>query len=343
LGLSNHPLVKEAAIRALEKYGVGTGNSRFLTGTNDIHLQLERAVADFRRAEDCFIFSSGYNMNVGAVSCLLEPGDVAIVDEKVHISVFDGCRLSGAELLAFRHNDMKDLEKKLSGYSAEQPKLLVTDGIFSMDGDIGRVDEIIELGQKYNAAVYVDDAHANGVLGKTGRGSGEHFNMNGKIEIVVGTLSKAFGGLGGFVTSKRDIIKFIKHKSRTSIFSTGLPPVICASVIKAIEIIDKNPNIVKKLWDNARYFREKAAQVGFDTGLSETPIVPIIVKKDITAYNLTGMLNDRGICVSAFAYPAVKRNEARIRVSLMSDHTQQELDYLLEQLKECGAKLGIIA
>jgi 8-amino-7-oxononanoate synthase len=342
LGLATHPALIEAAIQATEKYGVSTAGSRVLSGTNDLHTKLEKRLADFKGGEDCIVFPTGYSTNLGVLSALVTSSDYVLLDSKSHASIIDGCVLGGAKINLFKHNDMQDLEKKLGEVSIDKPKLILTEGIFSMDGDLGKIDEIYELSQKYDAAVFVDDAHATGVLGKKGKGSAEYFNLDGKIDIVTGTLTKALGCLGGFVVTNRNIVHYLKHNSRSFIFSTSLPPAICAALIKAIDIIEENPEIVDRLRENSEYVIRNVTEMGYHIGPTESPIIPIVIGDEILTYKMTGMLEESGIYASPVAYPAVKRQESRLRISLMATHTKDDLDCLVFHLKRIGKELGII-
>jgi|SRR3989339_778052 len=334
LGLTNHPLVKEAAIKAIEKYGVGSGGVRVLSGTMDLHNQLEKKLANLKYGEDCIVYSSGYNANVGVISCLISKDEQVIIDEKSHASIIDGCLLSKPNMTIFRHNNMIDLERKLAKIPSNAPKIIMTDGVFSMDGDVAKLDTIYSLGEKYKAATYIDDAHSTGVLGKNGKGTAELFHLEGKIDLTIGTLSKALGGIGGFLVGSKDVIHYLKHNSRSFVFSTSLPPAICASLLKAIEVIETEPIWHQKLWQNINYITKELLNKGYNIGKTESAIIPIIFKNDDLTYLITKELEQEGIFVSPVVYPAVRKNESRIRVSIMASHTDDDLQFFLEKLNK---------
>lgn len=342
LGLTMHPEIIEAAVKATEKYGVGSGGVRILSGTLDLHNQLERRLARFKGGEDCVIFSTGYTTNLGAVSALVAKTDHVIVDSKAHASIIDGSIFSGGQMLVFRHNDMRDLEKELRKIDSRAPKMIITDGVFSMDGDIAKLDLIYELGRKYNAGVWVDEAHATGVLGKSGKGTPEHFGLEGKIDIVMGTLSKALGAVGGFVVANRRIVHYLKHAARPFMFTTSLPPAVSASLLKAIDVIETQPIWRERLWNNIRRLKSELLSLGFDTGQSESAIIPVFLGDDYKTGKFTGMLEEDGVFVSPVLYPAVRRRESRLRVSVMATHTEQDIEQLVEKLKKIGRKLAVI-
>ncbi len=342
LGLANHPEVKEAAIKAVKKYGVGSGGVRVLSGTIDLHNQLEHALAALKGGEDCIVFSSGYSTNVGIISSLVAKDDQVIIDAKAHASIVDGCLLSGNQFSVFKHNDIDDLEDILKLTDRNKNKIIITDGVFSMDGDIAKLDRIYELGNKYSAAVMIDDAHSTGVIGYSGRGTASHFNLEGKIDLTIGTLSKALGGVGGFAVANRRIIHYLKHTSRAFVFSTSLPPAVSAAVLKAIEIINTQPELHAQLSANINYTITSLKAQGFNIGLTESAIIPIILKNEKLVYKLTGILENEGIFVSPVAYPAVRKKESRIRISVMATHTKNDLNFLLDTLSKVGKQLHII-
>ncbi len=342
LGLTYHPEVKEAGIKAIEKYGLGSGGVRVLSGTIDLHNQLERKLANFKGGEDCIVYPSGYSGNVGVVSGLAGKDDVLIIDEKAHASLIDGCILSGAVFEKFRHNNLEDLEKKLNKYSNNQSRLIITDGVFSMDGDICPLPELYAIANKYNAAILVDDAHATGVIGENGRGTASHFGMEGKISLNVGTLSKGLGNIGGFTVASKDIVHYLKHNSRAFLFSTSLPPSICAGTMKAIEILERDTTIMDALWRNIKFLTSELQNLGFDLGDTKTAIIPIMVYDDVKIHKFVRLLADEGIFLNSVIYPAVKRKQARARLSLMATHTQQDLEILVSILKKAGKKMEII-
>ncbi|MBI4651521.1 aminotransferase class I/II-fold pyridoxal phosphate-dependent enzyme [Candidatus Desantisbacteria bacterium] len=343
LGLTTHPKVKEAAIKAIEKYGTGSGGVRILSGTLDLHNQLEYKLAKFKGGEDCVVYSTGYTTNIGTISGLLGKEDVVIIDEKAHASIIDGCNLSGAELLIFNHNDMIDLEKKLKKYGEEKNKLIITDGVFSMDGDIAELDKIYILAQEYNSAVMIDDAHATGVIGEKGKGTSEYFNLMGKIDIIGGTLSKALGSIGGFIAGNKKIIQYLKNTgSRSFLFTTSLPPSVSAGIITAIDVIENEPEIRKQLWANIAFMKDGMKKLGFNIRNTESAIIPIIVGENKKTFKMTEMLGEKGVFVSSVVYPAVKRNESRLRISIMATHTLADLEISLNALEKAGKKIGII-
>lgn len=342
LGLSTHPAVIEASVKAAEKYGIGTGGSRILSGTFDLHRQLEMKLADMKNGEDCMVYTTGYSTNVGVISGLIDLEDHLLLDSKCHASMIDGCTLGGGKINLFKHNDMNDLRKHLEKASKNSPKVIMTEGIFSMDGDIGRLDDMYRLGEEHQAVIIIDDAHATGILGKQGRGTPEYFGLEGKIEVVIGTLSKAIGCLGGFVVAKKKVIEYLRHNSRSFIFSTSLPAPDCAASLAALEIIEKEPERREMLWRNIRYFREKVVKMGYEIGATDSPIIPVIIGNENKTFEMTGMLDQQGLYISPVTYPAVKKSESRLRLSLMATHTLQEIDCLLDNLKSAGQRLGVI-
>jgi 8-amino-7-oxononanoate synthase len=341
LGLTNDPRVKDAAIEALRRYGTGCAGSRFLNGTLDIHVQLEEKLARFMRKEAALVFSTGYQTNLGVISALAGKDDVVLIDKMDHASIIDGCRLSFSEIKKFRHNDMDDLERLLRQYN-DRGKLIVVDGVFSMEGDIVNLPEVIELARKYNARVMVDDAHGIGVLGKTGRGTAEHFGLEDEVDLIMGTYSKSLASIGGFIAASEEVIHYIKHFARSLIFSASPPPASIASVSAAVDIIENEPERRERLWKNTRKMLEGFKALGFDTGDSETPIIPIIVGDDMKAFRMARMLHDRGIFANVAVSPAVPNGRALIRTSYMATHTDEQLDRVLEAFREVGKELGII-
>lgn len=341
LGMTTHPEVIEAGIKAMEKYGIGSGSVRVLGGTMDLHNELEQKLAKFKSGEDCVVFATGYSSNVGVVSCIADMTDELIVDEKSHASLIDGSILSKAKIVPFRHNNMKDLERILNKNKALS-KLIITDGVFSMDGDIAPLDKIYKLGEEYNTPVLVDDAHATGVIGKNGRGTASHFGLEGKIALNVGTLSKALGNIGGFVVSDKNIIHYLKHSSRAFLFSTSLPPAICATTIKAIDILERDDSLLKSLWDNINFVKKELLSLGFDLGLTETAIIPIVIKDDLKTQDFIKLLDSDKIFVNPVIYPAVRKKESRARISIMATHTRLDLEILIESLIKAAKKIGVI-
>jgi len=344
LGLTTHPLVVEAAQKALEKYGVGAGSVPLLGGTLDLHKELEHKLAKMKGCEDAIIFTSGYSSNVGCVSALVRNGDVAINDRLNHASIIDGCRLSGGAFRTFKHNDLAHLEKVLR--SAEEQgclgKLIIVDGVFSMDGDITNLPGIKSLADRYNARLMIDEAHATGVIGENGRGTPEHFKMEGKIDLVAGTLSKALGGVGGFVASSKEVVNYLRFYARSHMFSTALPPATAAALCAAIDVIQEEPALRKKLWSNINYMITNLKQLGFNLGNAETAIIPIIVGDDLLLKKMSKEVHQAGIFVNSVYYPAVPKKLSRLRLSLMATHTQEDLDDTLAVMERVGRKYGLI-
>jgi 8-amino-7-oxononanoate synthase len=341
LGLTNHPKVKEAAINAIKKYGTGCAGSRFLNGTLDIHVQLEEKLARFMRKEAALIFSTGFQVNLGVISALVGKDDVVIIDKMDHASIVDGCRLSFGEVKRFKHNDMADLERVLSENNGKG-KLVVVDGVFSMEGDIINLPEVLMLTRKYGARLLVDDAHGIGVLGKTGRGTAEHFNLEKDVDLIMGTYSKSLASIGGFIAGDSDVIHYIKHFARALIFSASPPPASVAAVSAAIDIIESEPDRIEKLWKNTHKMFKGFKELGFEVGPSETPIIPIIVGEDEIAFKFVMMLQEEGVFANVAVSPAVPPGKALIRTSYMATHTEEQLDYVLEAFKRTGKALGII-
>jgi 8-amino-7-oxononanoate synthase len=340
-GLANHPEVVEALIKTAEKYGAGSGGSRILCGTMDLHNQLEKDLADFIGGEDCIVYSMGYGANLGLISALLDKKGYLIIDENAHASIIDGALLGGANIIVYKHNNMKSLEDKLRKLDKDSYKIIATEGIFSMDGDICPLDKVHELSEKYQSALLLDEAHATGILGENGRGTAEYFGLTGKIDLTVGTMSKALGCIGGFVVGNKDIIHFLKHVSKPFLFTTSLPPSVTAGIIKALELIKKDSSFRERLWKNISYVKKELIKLKFDIGQTNSSIIPVIVKEDKIAHVFVKMLEEKGIFVSPVIYPAVKKGEARLRVSIMTTHTKGDLDFLLQELKSIGNKLGI--
>jgi 8-amino-7-oxononanoate synthase len=341
LGLTNHPKVKEAAIKAVEKYGTGCAGSRFLNGNLEIHEELETKLARFFRKEAALVFATGYQTNLGTISTLVGRNDVAIIDKYDHASIIDGCRLSFGQVKKFRHNDMKDLEKVLEA-AKEKGKLIIVDGVFSMEGDIADLPQIIKLTKAYGARVMVDDAHGVGVLGSGGRGTAEHFGLENEVDLIMGTYSKSLAAIGGFVVGSWEVINFIKHTGRSMIFSASLPPALVASVSAAIDIIDEEPQLLTKLWNNTRKMLQGYKDLGFDTGTSETPIIPIIIGDTMKVFGMCRLLYEDGIFVNPVASPAVPPGRELLRTSYMATHTDEQLDRVLEAFKKVGKQMGLI-
>ncbi len=332
LGLTNHPKLKQAAIAATRKYGAGSGSVRVIAGTMDIHLKLEKILADYRRAESAITFQSGYETNVGTILALVDERDLIISDELNHGSIIDGCRMTKAERRVYKHKDMSDLEKQLQNTDRFRRVLIITDGVFSMDGDIA----------PYQAITYVDDAHGDGVLGENGRGITNHFHLEGKVDVDMGTFSKAFGCVGGYVVGSKDLRTYLQNKVRSYLLSGSQPPAIPGACIAAIQLVKKNPSLVKKLWDNTRYFKKALKGLGFDTGQSETPITPIMVGESGKAHKLADEMFKLGVFVLPIVYPMVGKDRARIRTIVTSEHTMKDLDQAADAFEKAGKKLSII-
>jgi 8-amino-7-oxononanoate synthase len=341
LGLTNHPKVKEAAIDAIRKYGTGCAGSRFLNGTLDIHVRLEEKLARFMRKEAALIFSTGFQVNLGVISALVGKDDVVIIDKMDHASIIDGCRLSFGGIRKFRHNDMSELERVLKEYE-DTDKLIVVDGVFSMEGDIANLPEIVALSKKYGARLMVDDAHGIGVLGKTGRGTAEHFGLEDEVDLVMGTYSKSLASIGGFISGSADVIHYIKHVARPLIFSASPPPASVASVSAAIDIIENEPQRREQLWKNTVKMLTGFKDLGFRVGHSQTPIIPVIVGEDEKAFIMGMMLEEEGVFANVAVTPAVPSGMALIRTSYMATHTDEHLDLVLKAFEKTGRKLGLI-
>ncbi|MCL6614915.1 MAG: aminotransferase class I/II-fold pyridoxal phosphate-dependent enzyme [Firmicutes bacterium] len=343
LGLTTHPRVVEAGIKAYEKYGAGAGSVPLLGGTMALHRELEQKLAAMKGCEDAIIFTSGYSTNVGCVSGLVRKTDVAINDRLNHASLIDGCRLSGAGFRTFRHNDPASLEEVLAECDREfQGKLVIVDGVYSMDGDIARLPEFLPIIRKYGARLMIDEAHATGVLGAHGRGTPEHFGLEGQIDIVAGTLSKALGGVGGFVASTREVVHYLRFYARSYMFSTALPPATAASLIAAVEVIQEDAALRERLWRHIRFFTENLRRLGFNLGRAETAIVPIIVGDQERLKAISREVHEAGLFINPVYYPAVPKKQDRLRISLMATLEQSDLDYALEVLERVGRKYGLI-
>jgi glycine C-acetyltransferase len=343
LGLTTHPKLIEAAIEATRKYGAGSGAVRTISGTMDIHMELEEKIAKFKNVEACVVFQSGFTANAGTVSAVLTPEDHIISDELNHASIIDGCRLSRAKIHVFPHKDHVAAGKILEELdSVAGRKLVITDGVFSMDGDIGPLPQLCAEAEKHGAIMMVDDAHSSGVLGRNGRGTIDHFNVHGRVDIQVGTLSKAIGVLGGYVCGSKDLIEFLYHRARPFLFSTSHPPSVAASCIAAFEILEQEPERIEQLWTNTRYFKKGLVDAGFNTGISETPITPVIVGEAARAHQLSAELFKEGVLATGIGFPTVGRDKARVRTIVTATHTREELDQALDVFKRVGKRMGII-
>lgn len=341
LNLTRHPRTIEAGKKALEKYGSGAGSVPLLGGTFDIHTKLEKKIAKFKGCENAILYSSGYGANTGSLPGLLQNKDIAILDRLVHASIIDGCKNTNVKF--FKHNDIKSLERILAKSRKEyRTKLVIVDGVYSMDGDIAPLDKIIELAHSYGAYVMIDEAHATGVIGKNGRGTPEYYNLEGKVDIVAGTFSKALGAVGGFVAAKVELVELLHFYSRAYMFSTAPTPQVTGSLLEAIDVIETEPELRERLWQNINYFKENLLRLGFDIGNSETAIFPIIIGDDYKVKEACRMLHENGIYVNLVLYPAVPRKLSRLRMSLMSAHQKEHIDKALEALEKVGKKLEII-
>jgi len=349
LGLCDDPRLKKAAIAATQKYGVGSGAVRTIAGTMRIHMELEEKIAAFKGVEACVVFQSGFTANAGTVSSILGKEDFILSDELNHASIIDGARLSRAKIKVFRHKDVAHCEELLKEIQNEPGrKLVITDGVFSMDGDIGPVDKLCDVADKYGAIMMVDDAHASGVLGRNGRGSVDHFGCTQRVDVQVGTLSKAIGALGGYVCGSRDLIDYLYHRARPFLFSTSHPPSVAATCIAAFDILENEPERIERLWSNTRYFKNQLTNAGFDVGgkttpASETPITPIIIGDGRKTMDFSKALFDAGLMATGIAFPTVPEGKARIRTIMTSEHTREQIDQSLEILTSTARKMGLLA
>jgi len=342
LGLTNNSHVIESAQKATRQYGTGCAGSRFLNGTLDIHIKLEKRLADLVGQEAALVFASGYQANVGTISAIASGSDDVIITDKLdHASIVDGLGLARGKFSRYKHSDMDHLETKLKKYK-NNPKVIITDGIFSMDGDIAKLDEIVPLAKKYNSRVYVDDAHSIGVLNEDGGGTAKYFGLENEVDLVMGTFSKSLASVGGFIAGNSKVIDYIKHHARSLIFSASLPPGSAGAVMGALDIMENEPERIKKLWDNTEYMLKGFQEMGYDTGDSETPIIPLIIGDMNTTFKLWKMLQKNGIFINPSVPPAVPKGCSLIRTSFMATHTKEQLEMALSKFKEAGEKLGII-
>jgi len=346
LGLATHPRMIAAAAGAAQEFGAGSGAVRTIAGTMDIHVELEKKIAAFKHTEAALVFQSGFTANAGTVAAVLGKDDMIISDELNHASIIDGCRLSRAGIRVFPHGDMDGLRKLLDETDAVRDAghhvLVVTDGVFSMDGDIAKLPEIVRAAKEHGAITMVDDAHASGVLGRNGRGTVDHFDLHGQVDIQVGTLSKAIGVLGGYVAGSRTLIDYLIHRGRPILFSTSHPPAVTAACLEAFDILVEEPEIIDKLWENTRFFKKGLEDLGFNTGISQTPITPVIVGEGALAMKLSDRLFEEGVFAQALAFPTVPRGKARVRTIVMATHTQEDLGIALKAFEKVGKELSII-
>ena len=342
LGLTTHPKLRERALEATRRFGVGTGSVRPIAGTMEIHMELERKLAAFKRTEACVVFQSGFTANAGTVSSLLGKDDVIVSDELNHASIIDGARLSRAAIKVFPHRDVGAARRIVEALPRGQRTLIITDGVFSMDGDLGALPGLCDLADEFGCIMMVDDAHASGVFGKNGRGTIDHFELHGRVDVQVGTLSKAVGALGGYVAGSRALIDFLCHRARPFLFSTSHPPAVAAACLAAIEVLESEPELIERLWENTRFFKAGLAALGFDTGLSESPITPVIVGDGALAMTLSDRLFEEGVFAQGIGFPTVAQGRARVRTIVTATHRREDLQFALDCFKKVGTELGVI-
>jgi 8-amino-7-oxononanoate synthase len=342
LGLIDHPQVQKAAQEAVERYGVATCGSRFLNGTLDIHVKMEEKLAQFMKKEAALTFSTGFQTNQGILSTLISRRDTVITDQMIHASIIDACRLSYGDVYRYKHNDMADLEKQLLSIGNDVGKMIVVDGVFSMEGDLANLPDIVELAKKYNAQIMVDDAHGIGVLGKNGRGTAEYFGVEDEIDLIMGTFSKSFASLGGMVAGNKKVISYIKHFARSLIFSASITPASVATVLATLDIIQKEPERRERLWEITDKMKSGYQSMGYDIGPTESPIIPVYIRNDELAFMLWRLLRENGIFTNPIVYPAVPKGEALIRTSYSATHSDEDLDTVLGLFEKCGKQLGIL-
>ena len=341
LGLTTHPKLKEASKAAIDKYGSGCAGSRFLNGSLDLHLELEERLAKFVGKEGALVFSTGFQVNLGVISSLTGRHDYIIIDELDHACIIDGSRLSFSKVLKSKHNDMASLEKVLQRCDMDKVKLIAVDGVFSMEGDLANIPEISRLAEKYKANIMIDDAHGLGVVGSHGRGTADHFGLTDKVDLIMGTFSKSLASIGGFIASDAATINFLKHNARSLMFSASIAPANAASALAAVDIMEKEPEHIKRLWDNTHYAMKLLKEAGFDTGHTETPIIPIFIRDDYNTFKITKMLLEQGVFVNPVVSPAVASTSALLRYSLMATHTFDQIEESVEKITRCAKKLGV--
>ncbi|WP_345238897.1 glycine C-acetyltransferase [Pontibacillus salipaludis] len=342
LGLTSHPRLKQAAEDAVKEYGVGTGSVRTIAGTLSMHEDYERKLAKFKHTEAALVFQSGFTTNQGVLSSMLSDQDVVISDELNHASIIDGIRLTKAARKIYKHVDMESLEEKLKESTEYRTRLVVTDGVFSMDGNIAPLTEIVELAEKYDALIMVDDAHASGVLGENGRGTVNHFGLDGRVHIQVGTLSKAIGVLGGYVATSQTLKEYLIHKGRPFLFSTSHPPAVTAACDAAIDVLLEEPELIQKLWDNTKFFKDGLKELGFDTGISETPVTPVMIGDDALTHKFSDELFNEGVFAQGIVFPTVPKGKGRIRTIVTAEHSKEELQEALNAFERAGKTLGLL-
>ena len=342
LGLTTHPRLRARALEALQRFGVGSGSVRTIAGTMAIHMELERRLAEFKQVEAVVVFQSGFTANAGTVAAILTKDDVVISDELNHASIIDGCRLSRATVKVFPHKDVDAARRIIQSLPPAQRRLLITDGVFSMDGDLGPLAALCDLADETGCIMMVDDAHASGVFGRNGRGTIDHFGMHGRVDVQVGTLSKAIGALGGYVAGNRNLIEFLYHRARPFLFSTSHPPAVAAACIAALDVLLEEPDIMERLWDNTRMFKAGLVRLGFNTGISESPITPVLAGDSATANRLSDRLFAEGVFAQAIGYPTVARDKARVRTIVTATHTREDLQYALDAFERVGREIGLI-
>lgn len=342
LGLTCHPKIKEAAKKAIDKYGTGCAGSRFLNGTLDIHIELEERLARLMNKDGAICYSTGFQVNLGVVSALAGRNDYLLLDELDHASIIEGSRLSFSKIFKFQHNNMKSLEAKLKLCEPDKIKLIVVDGIFSMEGDIINLPEVVRLAEKYKASIMVDDAHSIGVIGKNGAGTASHFGLTDKVDLTMGTFSKSLASLGGFIAADKEIINYLKHNSRSLIFSASMTPSSAATVLAALDIMESEPERIKHLWDLTHYAQRAFKDMGFDTGKSASPIIPLFIRDEIAALQMTKLLLEDGVFVNPVVSPGVPKEDSLIRFSLMATHTFEQLDIAIEKIAKTAIKLGVL-
>jgi len=342
LGLTTHPKLRERALAALVQFGVGTGSVRTIAGTMAIHMELERRLAEFKKTEATVVFQSGFAANAGTVAAILTKDDVVVSDELNHASIIDGSRLSRASIKVFPHRDVNAARDIVRGLPKTARKLLITDGVFSMDGDLGAIPDLCGVAEEYGCIMMVDDAHASGVFGRNGRGTIDHFGLHGRVDVQVGTLSKAIGALGGYVAGNRNLIDFLHHRGRPFLFSTSHPPSVTATCLAALDVLIEEPQLIDRLWDNTKFFKDGLQKLGFNTGVSESPITPVIAGEATKAMKLSDRLFEEGVFAQGIGFPTVARDKARVRTIVTATHTNADLQFALDAFAKVGREIGLI-